>query len=185
MAPAIITLTIGGILVISALKGISVLDVISGKQGDTLDPHGGSMGSSVGSTVGDTVGFQSPIPPSKGGKWTAPSGGASSFRGPHAAQLDYLAGIAQNQFHLRITATTNGVHVSDSYHYRGRAFDAAGSESDMAAFDNFVAENFGATTAELIHNPGPVNIKNGSRVNGASVYAAVWAGHRDHVHTAA
>jgi len=185
---AILLTSVGGIMVYSALKGVSITEALSGKsKGDTLDPHGSSGGITGGpaeqSQNALTSGLGDPIAGLQGGNWTPPPGGAAGFKGPHAGQLNTLAGIAQNTFNLRITATTNGTHVPGSLHYEGEAFDAAGSTADMDAFAKYVYDNYPQVT-ELIHDgyPHQYAIKNGQKVNGAVVYAAVWTGHRDHVH---
>jgi hypothetical protein len=186
---AILITSIGGIMVYSALKGVSIADALSGKSGDTLDPHG-SNGDITGgpaqqSSGTDSAGLGDPIAELQGGNWTAPPGGAHSFKGNHAGQLNTLAGIAQNTFHLTITATTNGTHVPGSYHYKGEAFDAAGKTADMDAFAKYVYENFPGVS-ELIHDgyPKQYAIKDGQRVDGSVTYATVWLGHRNHVHVA-
>lgn len=75
-------------------------------------------------------------------------------------------------------------HSENSFHFRGRAFDAAGSADDMRRFAAFVAENFASGVAELIHNPNG-SIKDGSAVDPVSFWGdATWAGHVDHVHLA-
>lgn len=91
-----------------------------------------------------------------------------------------------------ISATTNGSHVPGSYHFDGQAVDFTfpnpmGKEAQhkMRMLDRFFGENYGHVLAELIHNPGPYNIKNGHEVNGSQFYSAVWQGHRNHVHVAA
>lgn len=180
MVPALLIITIGGIMVYSALTGTPIVDVVAGrKSGNPLDSKGGN-------TVKFSDGTQSPdlstptisgTPPSSGGNGKFPSG-------PNAALLTELSGIAVSRFHLRIGSTTGGNHVPGSYHYQGRAFDADGSEADMRAFAQFVFAQYGTRIAELIHNPGPA-IKDGKSVSGPIVYAAVWLGHRNHVHVAA
>lgn len=171
---AILTITTGGILVYSALTGLSIPDVLRGIKGDPLNAHGPSPYRATPNKADQTV-----ITPSD---WTAPAGGAHSFKGPKSTILNGLAGVAQNQFHLTITATTNGTHVFDSYHYRGEAFDASGSEPDMKAFAQYVVNNYGTVVTELIHNPG-FAYKNGMEVS-PLFYAQVWEGHKDHVHVA-
>ena len=75
-------------------------------------------------------------------------------------------------------------HSANSFHFKGRAFDAAGSPEDMRRFTAFVTENFAGTLAELIHNPNG-SIKDGSAVDPLSFWGdATWAGHLDHVHLA-
>lgn len=179
MTPGIALLVIGGILLVSGWKNQALADVFDGTN--KTDP-GGAVPDYGGVGVSPATGQPYAGPP-RSGNWTPPSGGASSFRGPSSALLDRLASIAQNTYHLRITATTNGGHVPGSYHYQGRAFDAAGSEADMHNFAAY-CETIAGSLKELIHNPG-FGVKDGRVVNGASVFAAVWQGHKDHVHVAA
>jgi len=196
MAAAIGLITIGGLLVASALKGVGLTDLIAGVVGGTkLNPAGGSKEFPAGTTVTgqpnlvngtqvDTGDILGGLSTDTGAMKTGPNVPKPvGFKGPHADLLLQLAGIASARFGLTITATTNGGHVPGSYHYQGRAFDAAGSEANMRAFAHYIASH-PASILELIHNPGPA-IKNGKSVNGATVYAAVWLGHRDHVHVAA
>jgi hypothetical protein len=66
-----------------------------------------------------------------------------------------------------------------SWHGSGEALDESGSPAGMLAFAKFMAKNFGARLAELIHTPLGFSIKNGRRV------APIDAGdHYDHVHVA-
>lgn len=74
---------------------------------------------------------------------------------------------------LRITSTTGGRHAPRSYHYQGRAFDAAGSPSAMRQFYRDMA---GTSPTELFYDPA------GGIKNGRSIGAI--GGHRDHVHIA-
>ncbi len=74
---------------------------------------------------------------------------------------------------LRITATTNGRHVANSYHYQGRAFDAAGSP---AAMRELFRELRGTHPTELFYDPM------GGIKNGRSIGAI--GGHGNHVHVA-
>lgn len=74
---------------------------------------------------------------------------------------------------LRITSTTGGRHAARSYHYQGRAFDAAGSHSAMS---KFYREMAGTNPTELFYDPS------GGIKHGRSVGAI--GGHRDHVHVA-
>lgn len=74
---------------------------------------------------------------------------------------------------LRITSTTGGRHAPRSYHYQGRAFDAAGSPAAMRQFYRDMA---GTNPTELFYDPA------GGIKNGRSIGAI--GGHRDHVHIA-
>ena len=176
MAPAIIAISIGGLLLYSAFKGIPITDVLAGKTGEPFRPN------IVGSNAGASGAADLPGDLSQGGKWKPPPGGAGSFKGPNSAILDDLAGVAQNQFHLTITATTNGTHVFDSWHYAGRAFDASGTETNMRAFASYVQAHYQGSLLELIHNPG-FAVKNGLTVS-PLVFSAVWLEHKNHVHVA-
>lgn len=186
MAAAIGLITLGIMFVYSALKGVGVTDILAGNTGEPLNPKGGSGWSGGGTgDITDGMGGLTDSPSVVGGDWLAPAGGAHGFKGPKAGTLDKLAGIAAKNFNLTITATTNGGHTTNSYHYRGRAFDAAGGASDMEAFARFVYDNYPGVS-ELIHN-APMNgyaIKDGRKVTGSVVYAEVWNGHRNHVHVA-
>jgi hypothetical protein len=95
---------------------------------------------------------------------------------PRLAELERLA----KRHGLAITSTTGGRHVPGSYHYQGRAFDAAGPPSAMARFARTVARRYGPHLAELFYQgPGGVNIDNGRRRPRGFV-----SGHTDHVHVA-
>ena len=74
---------------------------------------------------------------------------------------------------LRITSTTGGRHSPRSYHYQGRAFDAAGSHSAMS---KFYREMAGTNPTELFYDPSG-GIKHGRSIGPIG-------GHRDHVHIA-
>lgn len=74
---------------------------------------------------------------------------------------------------LRITSTTGGRHAPHSYHYLGRAFDAAGSAAQMS---QFYREMAGTNPTELFYDPM------GGIKHGRSIGAI--GGHGDHVHIA-
>ena len=74
---------------------------------------------------------------------------------------------------LRITSTTGGRHATHSYHYRGRAFDAAGSP---AAMSRFYREMAGTNPTELFYDPSG-GIKHGRNIGAIG-------GHGNHVHIA-
>jgi hypothetical protein len=77
------------------------------------------------------------------------------------------------QLGLRITSTTGGRHAPSSYHYRGRAFDAAGSP---AAMRQFYSEMARTNPTELFYDPM------GGIKHGRSIGAI--GGHGRHVHLA-
>lgn len=74
---------------------------------------------------------------------------------------------------LRITSTTGGRHAPNSYHYRGRAFDAAGSAGAMR---QFYREMAGTNPTELFYDPMG-GIKHGRNIGAIG-------GHGNHVHLA-
>lgn len=74
---------------------------------------------------------------------------------------------------LRITATTNGRHVPNSYHYRGRAADVAGAPSAMREFYREMSHTH---PTELFYDPMG-GIKNGHQIGAIG-------GHSNHVHVA-
>ena len=74
---------------------------------------------------------------------------------------------------LRITSTTGGKHAPHSYHYLGRAFDAAGSKSAMT---QFYREMAGTHPTELFYDPMG-GIKHGHNIGAIG-------GHGTHVHLA-
>lgn len=74
---------------------------------------------------------------------------------------------------LTITSTTGGKHAPRSYHYQGRAFDAAGSAGQMGAFYDAMAKT---NPTELFYDP------RGGMKHGQNIGAI--GGHGDHVHVA-
>jgi hypothetical protein len=74
---------------------------------------------------------------------------------------------------LRITSTTGGKHAPNSYHYQGRAFDAAGSPAQMRAF---YSEMSHTNPTELFYDPMG-GIKHGRNIGAIG-------GHGNHVHLA-
>jgi len=93
---------------------------------------------------------------------TATGGSQLSDAMSHARQLG-----------LRITSTTGGRHTPGSYHYRGRAFDAAGTPSQMRQFYRDMAPT---SPTELFYDPAG-GIKHGRNIGPIG-------GHSDHVHIA-
>lgn len=82
---------------------------------------------------------------------------------------------------LQITSTTGGNHAPDSYHYKGRAVDLAGANMD--SIGTWIQQNLASRLTEGIHNP-TLAVKDGKIVSGPVLYAAVWEGHKDHIHVA-
>lgn len=88
------------------------------------------------------------------------------------SQLGDAMGRAR-EMGLRITSTSGGRHAPGSYHYRGRAFDAAGSHSQMS---RFYREMAGTNPTELFYDPSG-GIKHGRNIGAIG-------GHGNHVHIA-
>lgn len=84
---------------------------------------------------------------------------------------------------LTITATTNGEHVSDSYHYKGRAVDLAGSEAEMNKAAKWISKYLTQVLTEGIHNPG-LSVKEHKHVESSFWGAETWAAHANHIHLA-
>jgi hypothetical protein len=180
MPAAILLIVLGGTLAYSAFKGISIPDVFGGVLGDNLDPHGSkpTTGTTTDSSVTGTpagLGNIGLMPKSWCSK-TNPGVPCTDFATSRGDVLNQLANAATNQFNLTITATTNGVHVGDSKHYLKRAFDAAGSPADMAAYYDYAHSIIIALPdGELFYDP-----KGG--VDSGSEIGAI-GGHGDHVHS--
>jgi hypothetical protein len=172
MPAAILFITVGGIMVYSALTGVSVADALAGVVGITLDPRGGDQ-----SAPGSATGGSSSLSPqgTRGGL----SGGTYGFKGPNAAALAHMADTARSVYHLTITSTSGGGHVTNSWHYRHRAFDADGLAADRAAYARWAASTYGDILLELFYSPAGITIKNGK-----NVFPAVYD-KPNHVHTAA
>jgi hypothetical protein len=77
------------------------------------------------------------------------------------------------QLGLRITSTTGGRHAPRSYHYSGRAFDAAGSHAAMRQLYREVSRS---RPTELFYD------HMGGIKHGRSIGAI--GGHRNHIHVA-
>lgn len=185
MPLAILLIVTGVTFLVSAYKGVGITDVFAGVLGDPLDPHGakhtdtttatdnGGANPTTGTTAG--LGNLGNMPRA----WCSHTNGGvpcTNFATSNAGVLDALANAATTQFNLTITATTNGVHVSDSKHYLKRAFDAAGAPADMAAYYRYAHDIIKQLPdGELFYDPiGAVNA-------GRDVPAV--GGHSDHVHT--
>jgi len=77
------------------------------------------------------------------------------------------------QLGLHITSTTGGKHAAHSYHYQGRAFDAAGPRGAMR---EFYSEMSRTNPTELFYDPM------GGMKHGRNIGAI--GGHGTHVHLA-
>jgi hypothetical protein len=130
MAAAIALIVAGFTLVYSALKGLSLTDVLSGATGSVLDPAGGK----------GATGKVNVNPPDAGEGSTPASGGdpKGKFKGPHAGTLRMLADNATQNFNLTITQICRPASANygspTSLHKECRAFDAIGTTANKVAF---------------------------------------------------
>ena len=93
--------------------------------------------------------------------------------GGFSSDLRWAMGRARS-YGLRITSTTGGKHARHSYHYAGRAFDAAGSPRAMRAFFSEMRHHH---PTEMFYDPM-------GRVKHGRFSARPLGGHRNHVHLA-
>lgn len=98
------------------------------------------------------------------------------------ASIMELAEIAKNRFGLSVRELApydkvDPVHTKGSFHYSNRAADISGNPQQMAAFNRWVAKNYGKRLKEMFYDRG-VNIDNGRPTKAIG-------GHGSHVHVAA
>lgn len=90
--------------------------------------------------------------------------------------LTWLFNFARN-YHLRVTSTSGGRHVTGSYHYVHRAVDLAGTAAEMRRCAQDALER-PDQFREVFYDPMGRYVKNG-RVRMGHI-----GGHQDHVHLA-
>lgn len=152
-----------------------------------LDANSGSPGiSSPLMPSGDGLGIGGPAPEDRRARVqqrTSQTQGGG-LMGAKAGLSGYASKAAE--FGLTVSSGMRGGAITSSgnrsYHASGDALDLAGSPSQMMAFAQYAAQNWGSGLEELIYTPlGSGQIKNGVPY----VYTgAVAADHRDHVHIA-
>lgn len=84
---------------------------------------------------------------------------------------------------LSVTSTTGGGHATNSYHYKGRAVDIAGSTAVMGSAANWIRANVGKNLTEGIYNPS-LSVKNQQSIPNNFWGEATWNNHIDHIHLA-
>lgn len=151
--------------------------------------YGSADDPSVGAGTGGTTPAQDNAHGGTGNQQLAPGvAGNNSLlvRLGHTAQTAFGLAVSENP----AFGGVHPVHVQGSYHYLGRAFDAAASPVNSAtlgragAYAHWVVANYQSHITELIWNgPNPIFIKNG-KIVAASVYVDVLATHKTHVHVA-
>jgi hypothetical protein len=85
---------------------------------------------------------------------------------------------------LAVTATTNGRHAKNSYHYRGMAVDLGGDPATMMSASTWIGNRMTPALLEGIHNPN-LSVKNGRPVGPDFWGARTWGQHLNHIHLAA
>lgn len=165
MAVALALIVVGFTFVYSALKGLSLTEVLSGATGDKLNPKGGVWrgGDFGGNNAGE------------GATVTQGNDPKGKFKGPNAGLLRFLADNATQNFNLTITQICRPANASygapNSLHKECRAFDASGRTSDKVAYAKWAR---------------PIIAKVGGEVfcDQAGMVAPGYD-HSDHVHTGA
>lgn len=158
-------------------KGFSVAQVrkIQGKVGAGVD---GQMGPETVKKIADFQARNGLEVDGKVGPRTAKALGVelanpNNAQGSNAQKLQ--AGMNRARaMGLTITSTTGGKHTPGSFHYQGRAFDAAGAAKTMVAF---FWEMLKTRPTELFHDPC------GAYDNGVFSKQGI-GGHGRHVHVA-
>lgn len=82
---------------------------------------------------------------------------------------------------LYVTATTDGVHASGSYHYQSRAWDGGSDRANNGPekkAQKFLLDKYGPRHFKELFGPLPWYVKDGR------VYPGVFPGHSDHLHVA-
>jgi hypothetical protein len=168
--------TLGAALLISAFKDQSLVSLVLGQPGKSIEGQGHSDPS---------------IQPSVANASGAVNAGGVALGGSVKGHPELKPGIAGvvsavlKQFPgLKITSTTGGVHAAGSLHYLGRAADLAGSAQLMAHAVAWIkSSGTGALLTEGIHNPG-LSIKNQKNVPASFWGSVTWAAHKNHIHLA-
>jgi ABC-type phosphate transport system substrate-binding protein len=168
--------TLGAALLYSAFKNQSLVDLIMGREGQSISEQGEShpAASTAASSGGGGGGTESPI---------AVKG---SLKGHSELKpgISAVAATVLRQFPgLTITSTTGGTHADGSYHYKGRAVDIGGSAEEMRKAAAWIKKHLTSKLAEGIHNPG-LSVKYKVHVPSSYWGSETWAGHADHIHLA-
>lgn len=186
-------MAIGSILMLSGYEKKTIGEVLSQLQ---TKPQGGETafsaylktggaavnaaftGSGSGSgmeSVGSTVG-------TKGTLTSSQLAGHPACLKPGIDAL--VATILQHWPKLIVTATCDGTHATDSYHYKGRAVDL--SSSDYAYMNEaaaWIKSHMTPLLTEGIHNPN-LSVKYHAPVPSSYWGSETWAGHANHIHVA-
>jgi hypothetical protein len=178
-------MTVGTLLLLSGVRNRSIAEVLEG----VFSPKPGGAGEG-------TVETSEPQTTPEGGGGTGSGFGGSPAKqkkkeqflavshpelkpGIRAAAAVVMAGFPG----LQITATTNGTHANNSYHYKGRAVDLAGSTQEMNRAAKWIAKLMTGTLTEGIHNPG-LSVDNHHSVPSSFWGEPTWSEHANHIHLA-
>lgn len=157
---AILLIAAGGVMIYSALKGISIADAFNGVTGAALDPSGGNLTPAAPVAPADPATPDDPAAP--GPTTTEPDPGSGTItrhglKGPNAAKLEALANVAERDFSLTVgSVCRSAAHNAavggskTSFHLQCRAFDSTGSVTKRVAFARFAkAQLAGVSGAEV------------------------------------
>lgn len=183
MTAAFLLLTIGGIMVVSSLRGISIVDTLRGEFGDTLDPSGGKPEEAAAPATGAPAGSFAGVP-DKLGDLAAGKGSPKAIIDANVIPLAAeILGVkitpasvaAANARHSVLTTSGNRSDHKGPPNVSWAADMSSGSKADMDKLARALAARF--------------NIPGGGRglqshAAGNYRYQLIWqaAGHYDHVH---
>lgn len=104
----------------------------------------------------------------------------------HNSVLGIIAAAKSSGINLTVTSTISGTHADHSLHFSGNAVDFSnGSDTAQeAAFAQWIMDNYGGSTLQLIHSGGKGYYISDGAVVPASFYSDVLAAHHSHVHWA-
>lgn len=135
--PAAIALIVAGfVFVYSALKGLTLPEVLGGMTGVKLDARGGNArtggGTSVtGAAAADAIAGADP---------------EGVFKGPNAKLLRYVTDVGKKQYHLRVSQICRPQNASygapNSLHKECRAVDMVGAVSDRVAWARWIHSSY-------------------------------------------
>jgi tail lysozyme len=134
---------------------------------EMLAPFGTSLGRMV---AGEGRPHSEVVAHARGGRRKPAFGSGMSSVKAFAESMGLAAGEGPGE-------ASPGVHVPDSLHYAGLAYDVSGAPNLMYAFRRAAEQRYlGHGLNELFYDPYPYYIDNGAKVPGSI------GGHSDHVH---
>lgn len=177
--------TLGAALLYSAIKNMSLIELLKGESGpgqpeSIVDAVFARAGNSSTGTEGAEPMSGQGIKPK--GKLTRkmlnghPGGLMPGITAVAATVLTKFPGLS-------ITATTDGTHATDSYHYKKRAVDISGSPQEMHQAAAWIGKHLTHVLVEGIHNPN-LSVKNHKAVSASFWGSETWAAHANHIHLA-